>query len=148
MESGCVMPVNTSQTVITAKGVLDVGAIGIAGSVLGMPIDAMVLGAMAGALVNGLNAPDSRRAVVSAILVSMMLAGTFTPLLAHWLGLNLNLGDEATENRLLNLAVPVVLGGGWSWFAPLLGDGIKQAWDAVVKRVVAVFGDGGKGAGK
>lgn len=142
------MPLNTSQTVITAKGVLDVGAIGIVGTVMGMPIDAMVLGALAGALINGLNAPDSRRTVVSAILVSMMLAGTFTPLSAHWLGLHLNLGDEATESRLLNLAVPVVLGGGWSWFAPLLGDGIKQAWDAVVKRLVMLFGDGKGGEGK
>lgn len=140
------MPVNTGNTVITAKGMLDIGAIGIAGSVLGMPVEIMVVGAVFGGLANGLNPPEKRRTVLLSVAASMFLAGTFAPLLAHWLSLRVDLGDSATEMRLLNGASAAVIGGGWSWFAPLLGDGIKQAWEAAVAWVVGRFG--GKGAGK
>ena len=46
------MPINTSTG---APLVINIGAVGIAGTVAGMPLEAMILGAIAGAVAHGLN---------------------------------------------------------------------------------------------
>lgn len=129
------MPVNTSNAAVAAKTTVDVGVVSIGGYFMGMPIDAMILGAMAGALTNGMNPPEARRNVALAILVSMILAGAFSPVVEIWLSNHLDLADKEREFELFKVAVPVLLGGGWSWFAPMLANGLRHWWDGLLHKV-------------
>ena len=52
------MPINTSTG---APLVINIGAVGIAGTVAGMPLEAMILGAIAGAVAHGLNRAGRRK---------------------------------------------------------------------------------------
>lgn len=140
------MPVNTSQAAVAAKtAIIDVGVVGIGGYFMGMPIEAMILGAMAGALANGLNPPEKRRNVALAILVSMVLAGTFAPVLELWLADWVNLSNAQREIEALRVAAPVVVGGGWSWIAPLLASSLRQKWDGFLNKLAEIIVSKGSG---
>lgn len=139
------MPVNTSNAAVAAKTVVDVGMVGIGGYFMGMPIEAMILGAMAGALANGLNKPEKRRNVALAILVSMILAGAFAPVLSLWLVDFFHISDTAREHETLRVAAPVIVGGGWSWLAPLLASSLRQKWDGVLNKLAEIIVSKGSG---
>ena len=113
------MPVNTINT----AAAVNISAIGIAGTFFGMPIEALVLGAVGGAVALGRSEPSGRRQAVSGLIASMMLAGTLSPLLVE-LGANyLHLSDTA----LLKAFVPFTVGATWQWFTPKI-TALIEAW--------------------
>ena len=69
------MPIETG-----ASGVYlwSVGGIGFVGTLFGMPLDALILGGLAGAVVQGLHPAASRKAGFFSILMSMLLAGALS----------------------------------------------------------------------
>ena len=113
-------PLETSN----ASGhVLNMGMIGLSGTLAGMPLEALVLGAVAGALHHGLKEPGSRKNGLLVIIISMMLAGSLSPVIMAYLALSLGL-----EQEVFKAAVPMLIGLGWSWAAPLLNDGLRRLW--------------------
>ena len=113
-------PLETSN----ASGhVLNIGMIGFSGSIAGMPVEALVLGAVAGALHHGLKEPGSRKNGLLVIITSMLLAGSLSPVIMAYLALSLGL-----EQEVFKAAVPMLIGLGWSWAAPLLNDGLRRLW--------------------
>ncbi|RRD91460.1 hypothetical protein [Conchiformibius steedae] len=114
------MPLNTGNTV----SAVHIGAVGVAGTFFGMPLQALILGAFAGAVINGRNKASGRRQVLSSVLASMVLAGAFTPVVVLALLHFLPFGKAAQQP--LDVAVPVLIGGCWSWAAPLIGDAVKR----------------------
>lgn len=117
------MPVNTSGT---AHAVINMGAVGILGTFLGMPLDALFLGALGGALINARSGVSGGRwGVAQSILVSALFAGAFSPVAVRGL---LHVLPFAVETEL-RVAAAVLIGGCWSWAAPLLGDAVKRLLD-------------------
>ncbi len=113
------MPINT----INISAAVNISAIGIAGTFLGMPIEALILGAVGGAVSLGRSEPSGRRQAVTGLIASMMLAGTLSPLLME-LGTNyLHLSDTA----LLKAFVPFTVGATWQWFTPKI-TALIEAW--------------------
>lgn len=113
-------PLETSD----ASGhVLNMGIIGLSGTLAGMPLEALVLGAVAGALHHGLEEPGSRKNGILVIITSMLLAGSLSPMITAYLTLNLGL-----EQEVFKAAVPMLIGLGWSWATPLLNDGLRRLW--------------------
>jgi len=102
---------------------LNMGMIGISGTIAGMPLEALVLGAVAGALHHGLKEPGSRKNGMLVIITSMLLAGSLSPMIMAYLALSLGL-----EQEVFKAAVPMLIGLGWSWAAPLLNDGLRRLW--------------------
>ena len=102
---------------------LNMGMIGFSGSIAGMPVEALVLGAVAGALHNGWKEPGSRKNGLLVIIISMMLAGSLSPVIMAYLALSLGL-----EQEVFKAAVPMLIGLGWSWATPLLNDGLRRLW--------------------
>lgn len=113
-------PLETSD----ASGhVLNMGIIGLSGTLAGMPLEALVLGAVAGALHHGLKEPGSRKNGILVIITSMLLAGSLSPMITAYLTLNLGL-----EQEVFKAAMPMLIGLGWSWATPLLNDGLRRLW--------------------
>lgn len=113
-------PLETSD----ASGhVLNMGIIGLSGTLAGMPLEALVFGAVAGALHHGLKEPGSRKNGILVIITSMLLAGSLSPMITAYLTLNLGL-----EQEVFKAAVPMLIGLGWSWATPLLNDGLRRLW--------------------
>lgn len=113
-------PLETSNV---PSHMLNIGMIGFSGSIAGMPVEALVLGAVAGALHHGLKEPGSRKNGLLVIIISMMLAGSLSPMIMAYLALSLGL-----EQEVFKAAVPMLIGLGWSWAAPLLNDGLRRLW--------------------
>lgn len=131
------MPLETSAS---AAYTVNVGAIGIIGTFIGMPIDALVLGAMAGAVMHGLNKTSSRANGMITVLTSTLIAGAFSPAVLGYAVRLLDLGDDAAEAEMLRPLVPFVLGGAWPWLLPLISDGLKRAWAVVLDKWLALIG--------
>ena len=113
-------PLETSN----ASGhVLNMGMIGLSGTLAGMPLEALVLGAVAGALHHGLKEPGSRKNGMLVIITSMLLAGSLWPMIMAYLALSLGL-----EQEVFKAAVPMLIGLGWSWATPLLNVGRSRLW--------------------
>lgn len=117
------MPVNTGNAAFVGGGI-NLGVIGLAGTLFGMPLDALALGAFAGLAVNANNPASSWWRVLVLVAVSTLWAGAFSPVLV--LALLHLLPFGAAAEQPLNIAVPVLIGGCWSWVAPLLRDAAKQ----------------------
>ena len=113
-------PLETSNA---SSHMLNIGIIGFSGSIAGMPVEALVLGAVAGALRHGLKEPGSRKNGLLVIITSMLLAGSLSPVIMAYLALSLGL-----EQEVFKAAVPMLIGLGWSWAAPLLNDGLRRLW--------------------
>ena len=113
-------PLETSNA---SSHMLNIGMIGFSGSIAGMPVEALVLGAVAGALHHGLKEPGSRKNGLLVIITSMLLAGSLSPVIMAYLALSLGL-----EQEVFKAAVPMLIGLGWSWAAPLLNDGLRRLW--------------------
>ena len=114
----------------STKLVVDVGAVGIAGSLLGVPLQPLLLAAIAGGIMLGL-APveESPRRVVAmaTVLMSALLGGALGPLAAHYAG---SAGWIVASNHVVaESLVAVAVGAGWPWavsrLAPSLADGIS-----------------------
>ena len=99
------MPVETGA----GAYVVNFGAVGIIGTLFGMPMEALILGAMAGAVAQGLNPSGTRTKGISTVLVSMLLAGAFSPTAIGWLVKNIDIADGLAEEVLLRPLVPVLI---------------------------------------
>ena len=113
------MPINT----INISAAVNISAIGIAGTFLGMPIEALILGAVGGAVSLGRSEPSGRRQAVTGLIASMMLAGTASPLVVEMGAHYLHLSDAS----LLKAFVPFTIGATWQWFLPKLTV-LAEAW--------------------
>ena len=129
------MPVNTTTSAAYA---LNIGAVGIVGTCVGMPMEALLLGAAAGAVAHGLNRSGTRANGIATVITSTLLAGAFSPALVAWLALQFDLGEPEAELLLLKPLVPVLVGAAWPWALPLLADGVKKLWQGWISR----FGGG------
>lgn len=122
------MLLNSSNT---AGHVLNVGAVGISGALFGMPIEALILGGVAGAVAHGLGKSDNNPALT--VLASVMLAGSLTPAALHYIELHTGL-----SSNLLRAAVPLVIGLGWPWLWPVVSEPLRR-W---IGGFLAKFGGG------
>ena len=104
------MPVETGA----GAYVVNLGAVGVVGTLFGMPIEALILGAMAGAVAQGLNPSGSRTKGISTVLVSMLLAGAFSPVAIEWLVKAIEIADNLSEQALLRPLAPVLIGAAFS----------------------------------
>lgn len=130
------MPVNTTAGSAYA---LNVGAVGVVGTFLGLPIDALILGAISGAVVHGLGRTVSRGHGIVTIMTSTLLAGAFSPVVVGWLVHYFDVGGADAETAMLKPLVPVLIGAAWPWMLPLVSDGVKQIWSSAVQRVINVI---------
>ena len=130
------MPVETG----VGAYVVNFGAVGIIGTLFGMPIEALILGAMAGAVAQGLNPSKSRTKGISTVLVSMLLAGAFSPVAVEWLVKSIEFSDNLNEPSLIRPFVPVLIGAAWPWAVSHLADGLTRFWDSWIKKWVSKMG--------
>lgn len=130
------MPVETG----VSGYVVNFGAVGVVGTLFGMPIEALILGAMAGAVAQGLNPSGSRTKGISTVLVSMLLAGAFSPTAIEWLSKLVEISNDLSEQVLLRPLVPVLIGAAWPWAVPRLADGLTRFWDGWVMKWVSKMG--------
>ena len=132
------MPVETGA----GAYVVNLGAVGVVGTLFGMPIEALILGAMAGAVAQGLNPSGSRTKGISTVLVSMLLAGAFSQVAIEWLVKVIEIADNLSEQALLRPLAPVLIGAAWPWVLPLIADGAKRFWDGFVVAWIEKLGGG------
>ena len=130
------MPVETGA----GAYVVNLGAVSVVGTLFGMPIEALILGAMAGAVAQGLNPSKTRVKGISTVLVSMLLAGAFSPAAIEWLVKNIDIADGLTEQILLRPFVSVLIGAAWPWAVPRLADGLTRFWDGWIMKWVSKMG--------
>lgn len=131
------MPVSTTAT--ASNYALNVGAVGVVGTFMGMPLDALILGAFAGAVAHGLNRAGGRSNGVVTIIASTLLAGAFSPAAVGWLVHYFDFGGSEYEAVMFKPLVPVLIGAAWPWLMPLISDGMKQVWAAFVGRMVGLI---------
>lgn len=74
-----------SEPVITPAAIYTFGGVVGAGHLLGMPVDAVVLGSVASAAVTMISEPKSRWMVVAYTIIGGLLGGAFAPPLTHFL---------------------------------------------------------------
>ena len=122
------MPVETG----VGAYVVNLGAVGVIGTLFGMPIEALILGAMAGAVAQGLNPSSTRTKGISTVLVSMLLAGAFSQAGIEWLSKLIEISTDLSEQALLRPLVPVLIGAAWPWAVSRLADGLTRFWDGFV----------------
>lgn len=103
--------------------VLNVGAVGVAGTFLGMPIEALVLGTLAGAIVQSLQPSVNRISGVSNVVTSTLLAGAFTPALQFAIEQELHIENG---DAFFSAAIPVLIGGAWPWLLPIISAGGRK----------------------
>lgn len=113
------MPVNTSSHAFGVYG-LNVSLVGITGTFLGMPAEALILGALGGAISLARGEPTTRGKAISTIMASMLFAGTASPAVAAFLINHIQLGQPEEEALYLKALVPFAIGAGWQWALPFL----------------------------
>ncbi|MDO5058598.1 MAG: hypothetical protein Q4D82_01495 [Neisseria sp.] len=118
------MPVNSSNT---AGLVLNVGTVGISGWLFGMPVEALILGGIAGAVAHGLGKSDNNPAL--AVLASVMLAGSLSPSAGYYIAQYTGLSED-----FLRAPVPVIIGGGWTWAWPLVSRHLRSWIDGFLAK--------------
>ena len=127
------MPANTTATTY----VVNIGAVGIVGSIQGLSIELMMLGAMAGVAVIAVQKVTTRASAVGSVLVSMLLAAALSPVLAHAAAREFNLDQGPTQ-----IAFSVLLGASWPWVAPWIGGLLKEAGGVVIDWARKLLGVG------
>lgn len=120
---------------------LNVGAVGLVGTVLGMPLDALFLGAISGLLVLGFSPVNTRSRGLANVCISTLLAGALSPLLMGFLAHHFEFADDTqAEMDMLRPFIPVVIGGGWQWALPHLTTGITKIWSLALERISMMIG--------
>lgn len=123
-----------------AAYLINMGIVGISGTLLGMPIEALILGALGGAIALGRGEVMTRGKAVSTIIASMMFAGVASPAVVAFLIRRLELGTPEEELFYLQPLVPFVIGSCWQWILPIIG---KKA-DEILRRLLDMLTGGGK----
>ena len=122
--------------------VWNIGTIGLAGTILGMPVDALFLGALAGLLTLGFNPVSSRMHSVVTVCTGTLLAGALSPVLIHFLALRFDFAESMEhELNMLRPIVPVLIGASWQWFLPRLSNVLQRLLDVALTRVSAWLGE-------
>lgn len=120
----------------TAAYAVNVGTVGIVGTLWGMPLDALFLGAFAGFLVLGFNPPATRGTGMASVCAAMLLAGALSPALCAVLARHLDLADDVqAEADMLRPLVAVAVGGGWQWALPHIAETLKNVFQAASERL-------------
>lgn len=127
--------VHGTTTTTVGRLVIDVGTVGIVGSLFGLPVELLVLGAFAGVIATGLRPPLGRIAALAAVLLSALLAASLAPVAAHVLDEQIQL-----QHPLLQPALAIVIGAGWPFTAPFL-------WQLAKRWLQRFLGIGGQGHG-
>lgn len=113
-----------------------------AGSLLGMPVDAVALGAVASAAVTMASEPKSRWLAVAYTVIGGLLGGALAPVLTHIL-----VGEMATNHptlleqkiQLAHVFTPVVVGLGWQGVLKILRvlwPSFERHADKIVERLL------------
>lgn len=129
------------MSVESVNTAVNIGTIGIVGTILGMPVEALVIGTVAGVLSNGLRESTSLRKGMFSIVTSALMAGAFTPVISTWLAAKVGISGSA-----LSTAISFGIGAAWPNAVPLLSDGLTKIWGAIVAKGISFFG-GGNGGG-
>ena len=126
------MPDRLLTTTTTLAGCLFHGATyGACLSLLGMPVDALLLGAIAAGIAHGLRGQTTRRVGWSRIGIGTLLAGAGAPVVAAGFLLMVDFGESAQAVRPLAQALAaIVLGSAWP---KLSGVGIQALQNLVAK---------------
>lgn len=125
------MPVQTTTSTIYA---LNVSLVGITGTFLGMPAEALILGAAGGAISLARGEPTTRGKAVSTIIASMLLAGTASPAVVAWLVKYIELADPEEELLYFKSLAPFVIGACWQWAIPFLAAKAEQTLQSLFKQ--------------
>lgn len=126
------MPVNTSTSTIYA---LNVSLVGISGTFFGMPAEALILGALGGAIALARANVMTRSKAISTIIASMLFAGTASPAVSAFLINRIDLGNPQEEALYFKALVPFAIGAGWQWALPFLA--------AKAEKILQSFGSKG-----
>lgn len=117
------MPVQTTATTIYA---LNVSLVGITGAFLGMPAEALILGALGGAISLARAEVMTRGKAITTIIASMLFAGTASPIAVAWLIKHIELAHAEEELLYLKALVPFVIGATWQWALPFIARKAEQ----------------------
>ena len=127
------------EPLITPAAVYTFGGVVYAGTLLGMPADAVALGAIASAAVTMISEPKSRWMVVAYTIIGGLLGGAFAPPIAHILvGHYANQTPELIEQKtsLAQVAAPVFVGLMWQLVIKIA----RVLWPAFEKHADRVVG--------
>lgn len=124
------MPAQTSATAY----VINIGAVGIVGSIQGLSIELMMLGAMAGVSVIAIQRATTRSGAVGSVIVSMLIAAALSPVLAHAAAREFTLDQSATQ-----IAFAVALGAAWPWLAKWGSGVLSEATPVLLSLVRRIF---------
>ena len=111
--------------------VINVGAVGVAGTFLGMPIEALVLGTLAGAITQSLQPSVNRVSGVANVITSTLLAGAFSPALQYAIEKEFNLENG---DVFFSAAIPVLIGGAWPWLLPWTAEFGKKILNSLLEK--------------
>ena len=131
-----------SEPLITPAAVYTFGGVVSAGTLLGMPADAVALGAIASAAVTMISEPKSRWMVVAHIVIGGLLGGAFAPTVV-----NILVNQYASQSpalleqktTLAQVAAPVFVGLMWQLvikIARVLWPAFEKNADRLVSRVL------------
>ena len=123
----------TSAT--TSSYVVNVGAVGIVGRFMGLPIDLMMLGAMAGVAMIAMQNPLSRKQALGSVVVSVLLASVVAPPAAHAISREYELDQSSIE-----YLIAISAGLTWPWIAPVFASVLKEVATSITQLVSSVLG--------
>lgn len=122
------MPVNSSTSTIYGLNVI---LVGFSGSLFGMPIEALILGAAGGAISLARAEIMPRSKAITTMIASMLLAGTASPVVVAWLVKYIDLADTEEELLYFKALVPFVIGACWQWALPFIAKKAEQILQAI-----------------
>lgn len=122
-----------SEPVITPAAVYTFGGALTAGHLLGMPVDAVALGAISSAAVTMISEPKSRWLVVAYTIIGGLLGGAFAPTLVH-----LFIGEAGgrypalieQRTQIAHVCAPVLIGLMWQFFLKIA----RTLWPSFERR--------------
>lgn len=120
---------------ITATHTFNLGSLLISGMFLGMPVDALALGAMAAAVTLGIGEKKAPTRACCEIVLSALVAGALTPLGTAWLATKYlpHMDVEQAFNTTRTIT-PIIIGSTVQYFYPLA----TQVLPAYLKRKFGV----------
>ena len=117
--------INTTNTI--ADCIMRGSVYGACLSLLGMPVDALILGAIAAGIAHGLHGQTTRRVGWSRIGIGTLLAGAGAPVAVAALVLFVDLGSTATTIRPVAQALAaIVIGAAWPKVSGVLLTGFSD----------------------
>ena len=122
------MPDRLLTTTTTLAGCLFHGATyGACLSLLGMPVDALLLGAVSAGIAHGLHTVTTRKAGWARIGIGTLLAGAGAPIVAAGFLLMVDFGESAQAVRTLAQALAaVIIGAAWPNLTGVLLTGLSD----------------------